>query len=196
MRFEDMSLPELKSNLIYWKENGESNIRSSDIIICLEEIIAKKESTEWNKLPVVQPDADDLAYLAKKEPKQVIVIRKDLNMRKGKCCAQVAHASMAAILSKTTHGDYDGERIIHAGDSDSPLRQWLEGRFTKVVVSCDSEQEIMELLKKAVDAGMINSLITDCGLTEFHNVPTVTCLAIGPDWSEEIDKITGHLKLM
>jgi PTH2 family peptidyl-tRNA hydrolase len=31
-------------------------------------------------------------------PKQVIIIRKDLNMRKGKMIAQGAHASMKAIF--------------------------------------------------------------------------------------------------
>lgn len=37
--------------------------------------------------------------------------------------------------------------------------------------------------------------ITDVGRTEFNGVPTITALAIGPNKSEDIDKITGHLKL-
>ena len=32
--------------------------------------------------------------------KQVIIVRKDLNMRKGKIAAQVAHAAMKVILDK------------------------------------------------------------------------------------------------
>ena len=32
--------------------------------------------------------------------KQVIVVRKDLNMRKGKMCAQVAHASLKIFLDR------------------------------------------------------------------------------------------------
>ena len=39
-------------------------------------------------------------------------------------------------------------------------------------------------------------LITDAGHTEFHGVPTRTCLAIGPAWSDEIDAITGGLQLL
>lgn len=40
------------------------------------------------------------------------------------------------------------------------------------------------------------SLVTDSGRTEFGGVPTKTCLAIGPNKIEEIDKITGHLPLL
>ena len=37
-------------------------------------------------------------------------------------------------------------------------------------------------------------LVTDAGLTEFNGVPTKTCIAIGPNYSEKIDEVTGHLK--
>ncbi len=40
------------------------------------------------------------------------------------------------------------------------------------------------------------ALITDAGRTEFHGEPTNTTLAIGPDYSEKIDKITGGLPLL
>jgi peptidyl-tRNA hydrolase, PTH2 family len=39
-------------------------------------------------------------------------------------------------------------------------------------------------------------LITDAGHTEFKGVPTKTCLAIGPNDVDEIDVVTGHLKLL
>ena len=42
---------------------------------------------------------------------------------------------------------------------------------------------------------MLVQLCVDAGRTEFHGVPTATCCAIGPDWPERIDPITGHLKL-
>jgi PTH2 family peptidyl-tRNA hydrolase len=73
---------------------------------------------------------------------------------------------------------------------------WLNGLFTKVVVSCDSEQELLELYEQANSNGLPSSLIVDAGLTEFNGVPTKTCIAIGPAKSEYIDKITEHLKLL
>jgi len=136
------------------------------------------------------------------ETKQVIVIRKDLNMRKGKMCAQVAHASMKVFLDLCEKGwSYDE----HAGEIkkftfyyeyDKPWDLWLNGRFTKVVVSCDSEEELVQLYEKAKENKLPCSLIVDAGLTEFNGVPTKTCIAIGPSYSEDIDKITGHLKLL
>ena len=60
----------------------------------------------------------------------------------------------------------------------------------------NSEEELMELQDKALDAGLEVHLITDSGKTEFHGEPTNTCLAIGPDKAEKIDEITGQLQLL
>ena len=147
--------------------------------------------------------------------KQVIVIRKDLNMRKGKIAAQTAHASMAAILnlgSMEYYSDIDDQlteisyniplyKIQKAfnGEDDidhADVVKWLEGRFTKICVSVDSEKELLAIYKEALDAGIICSLIQDAGLTEFAGVPTYTAVAIGPAKSTDIDKITGDLKLL
>lgn len=129
--------------------------------------------------------------------KQVIVVRKDLNMRKGKIAAQVAHASMAVILRMMSITKSHGSVIRTLTTTDAlPVEQWLSGSFTKVCVSVDSEQELTQLQQLADDAGICNALITDNGRTEFHGIPTVTCLAIGPCTASDVDAITGHLKLL
>ena len=134
-----------------------------------------------------------------KTSKQVIVMRTDLKnsnghkIRTGKLIAQGAHASLKAVLDWGTN---DKNGLLIELPSKSPLKDWIEGRFTKVCVSVDSEKELLEIYNKAKAAGLICSLITDAGLTEFNGVPTKTCCAIGPEWSEDIDKITGHLKLL
>ncbi len=127
------------------------------------------------------------------EAKQVIVIRNDLNMRRGKQIVQGAHASMKAILDWAIHES--GGLLIDL-PQDSPLENWINGRFTKVCVSVDSEAELDEIYNKAKEAGLICSMIVDVGLTEFNGAPTKTCCAIGPEWPEDINKITGHLKLL
>lgn len=135
------------------------------------------------------------------EPKQIIVVRKDLNMRKGKMCAQVAHASMKVIFDRMNPWetfDEDGiiiERILRLRPN-SPMNIWIDGLFTKIVVSCDSEQELDELYQKALDKKLPCSMIIDAGLTEFNGIPTKTCIAIGPALPDKIDKITSHLKLL
>lgn len=117
--------------------------------------------------------------------KQVIVIRKDLNMRKGKMIAQGAHASMAAILTKR-HNIIDNEYIT----------KWLENSFTKIVVGIQNEEDLKAIYVQAVNSGLPCSLITDKGLTEFKGVPTNTAVAIGPGPDYIIDQITGDLKLL
>ena len=132
------------------------------------------------------------------ETKQVIVVRKDLNMRKGKIAAQVAHASMKVILDEMSIDVSNMGRTYYELKiyNDDPLLEWLGKLFTKIVVGCNSEEELLELKSQADKIKIRNSIIQDSGLTEFHGVPTYTVLAIGPDDSEKIDKITGHLKLL
>ena len=136
--------------------------------------------------------------------KQVIVIRKDLNMRKGKIAAQAAHAAMKVILDRMQIRKFEKGStfwedclVWHMTVYESePMHMWLKGSFTKVVVSCVDEKELLELKQKATDAGILNALITDAGKTEFNGVPTNTALAIGPEWASKVDKITGNLKLL
>ena len=130
--------------------------------------------------------------------KQVIVIRKDLNMRKGKMIAQGSHASMKFILDRGHFGqaELDHPEEFHSSIADEATKQWMRGLFTKVCVSVSSEEELESVFNSAKEKGLKVSMITDAGLTEFNGVPTKTCLAIGPDWSDEIDPITSHLKLL
>jgi PTH2 family peptidyl-tRNA hydrolase len=144
--------------------------------------------------------------------KQVIVMRTDLNMRKGKMIAQGAHASMKVFLDRGDvgriyeahlatlfrHEAEDGDAgdpglLIHLTD---PMTAWVEGLFTKVCVQAGSEEELLALHRQAQEAGLPCSLVEDQGRTEFHGVITPTCIAIGPAEAEDIDKITGHLKLL
>ena len=117
--------------------------------------------------------------------KQLIIIRKDLKMRRGKEIAQGSHASMAFML--------DGMNYIVGGEED--IRLWVKGGQTKVCLQVNSEQELLELHEKAKEMGLRSHIITDLGRTEFNGVPTKTCMAIGPNKIEDIDKVCGDLKL-
>ena len=115
------------------------------------------------------------------ENKQVIVMRTDLNMRKGKMVAQGAHAAVMATFN--------------AGSMDDRVLRWLMHGMKKITVQVGSEAELLEIADKAVAAGLHCELVRDAGLTEFKE-PTYTCCAIGPNLTADIDKITGHLKLL
>ncbi|NBT57421.1 hypothetical protein EBT16_01420 [bacterium] len=74
-------------------------------------------------------------------------------------------------------------------------REWIDGIFTKICLKVESEEELLEIEKKAMEKGLRCHVITDRGLTEFKGVPTITCLALGPDRAEKIDEITRGLEL-
>ncbi len=117
--------------------------------------------------------------------KQVIIVRKDLNMRKGKIGAQVAHASSAFL-----------EEIAWRGRKTRHIEEmWQNTGRTKIVLQAESEEHLLQLFEEAKKNSLCVHLVQDLGRTEFHNIPTYTAIAIGPDEEAEIDKITGNLKL-
>lgn len=112
-------------------------------------------------------------------------------MRKGKMVAQGAHASTTVII--------DMEHQIRLWDThlkEEPYRKWTNEQFTKICVSVNSEQELLDIYNKAKDAGLLCSLIQDAGHTEFNGVPTYTAVAVGPDYSDIVDTITKGLPLL
>lgn len=117
------------------------------------------------------------------EAKQIIVMRTDLNMRKGKMIAQGAHASLKVVLDYKDH-------------PWAALTSWLEGAFVKICVRVDSESELFAVVNEARKAGLHVGLVQDAGRTEFAGVPTYTCAAIGPEFPEDIGPVTDHLKLL
>lgn len=123
--------------------------------------------------------------------KQVIVIRKDLGMRKGKFVAQGCHASEAAVFSR---GRIEGNELRIPLDAD--LGPWLLGSFAKAVTYVMSEAELRDVYERANAAGLPCALIEDAGRTEFHGVPTLTAVAVGPSLIEKVDGITGELPLL
>lgn len=123
--------------------------------------------------------------------KQVIVMRHDLGMRRGKQIAQGAHAAMSFLTRRLQE-----QSTLSLADLTPAQQSWLTGAFAKVCCRVDSEAELLEIQDRAQAAGLEVYLITDSGRTEFHGQPTRTCLAIGPAPVEDIDAVTGHLQLL
>ena len=114
--------------------------------------------------------------------KQVIAVRADLEISKGKLAAQVGHAAVTAAEETRK------KRL-------NWWKNWIEEGQCKIVVKVKDEKELIELESQAKILGLPTALIVDRGLTE---IPpgTVTCLGIGPAPAEQIDKITGKLPLL
>jgi PTH2 family peptidyl-tRNA hydrolase len=131
---------------------------------------------------------------AERKAKQVIVIRRDLKMRRGKEIAQGAHASTAWLAVKLHFGTFGVPNLAGAGFSSAETA-WFAGGTRKVTCQVPGEAEILALKAKADALGITAHVITDAGLTEFGGVPTVTAVGIGPDWDDLVDQVTGDLAL-
>lgn len=118
-----------------------------------------------------------------REIKQVIVIRKDLNIRKGKTVVQGAHASQLAL--------HQAQRLC-----PDLVSSWIyDFGMKKVCVHISNLQSLHELCN-AIKAALIPvHHVVDEGRTEFKE-PTITALGVGPYYSDEIDKFTGKLPLL
>ena len=114
--------------------------------------------------------------------KQVIIIRKDLEMGLGKTVAQGSHASLMSFL--------ETERV-----NKQITKQWLDEGERKIVLKVESEEALRKLYAAFKYMKIPAALVTDAGLTQ---VPpgTVTALGVGP-WDEvELNKLTSSLKLL
>jgi len=134
--------------------------------------------------------------------KQVILIRKDLNMPVGKIAVQAAHASLTAITNlmyvdpEETEFNEDPAVFRELNTfQNSALNLWLTGSQTKICLAVNSLEELDKYFELAQKANLPCSYIVDNGLTVFNGVKTPTAVAIGPAWFFDIDEITSRLKL-
>ena len=120
--------------------------------------------------------------MSSQEFKQVIAVRTDIKMGKGKLAVQVAHAAVEAssIARSRNKTWYD---------------KWKDGGQAKVAVKGGSLEDLYGLKKLAEKLDLPTAIIEDRGLTQLEP-GTTTCLAIGPAPSSLIDKVTGNLKLL
>src|SRR5688572_11210064 len=128
------------------------------------------------------------------ETKQVIVVRKDLNMDAGKLAAQVAHASMGFLsrrMQLKCHNsiEYDYTMKLRPAEFN-----WLQHSYAKIILEVGSEAELEALAFEGMKAEIIVHRIIDEGRTVFKGKPTLTCVAFGPDLSDKINAVTGHLR--
>jgi len=111
--------------------------------------------------------------------KQVILVNESLNLPRGKLAAQVAHASVASLLTA----------------KDELQKEWVRSGMPKVILAVGTEQELIQLHEQAVAAGLSTQQIQDAGKTVVI-AGTLTCVGIGPAKEAQINQLTGSLRLV
>ena len=102
--------------------------------------------------------------------KQVMVVRTDIKMGKGKIAAQCCHAAIGAYKQA------DKEKI----------RKWENEAYAKVVLKAPTLQDLYNLRELARAKGVAYYLVTDAGRTQLPK-STVTVLGLGPDEDDVLD---------
>ncbi len=113
--------------------------------------------------------------------KQVILVRTDLDMGRGKMCAQVAHASLEAY-----------KKVLM--ERPEWVREWEEGGCKKIVLRVKDERELIELYERA-RREIPGVIIRDAGHTQLPP-GTITSAGFGPAPDELLDRFFGDLKLL
>ena len=111
--------------------------------------------------------------------KLVVLVRQDLKLPKGKLAAQCSHASVDVVIKS-------GRKMVEL---------WKKEGGKKVVLKVADEKELFKYMSMLENEGIKVALIRDAGHTVVEP-GTVTCLGVGPDNEEKIDKITGKLKMV
>lgn len=154
------------------------------------------------------------------DTKQIIVVRKLYpdgqgglrKIRAGKLASQAAHASIMWLADRvcqsaepplervvgrmSAHADVKYTNSFPGIGFTTEEREWLTGKFTKIVLGVDTEEQLISLYQQAVDAGLTVHKVVDVGLTEFDGEPTQTAIAIGPHSARRIAPITQGLDLL
>jgi len=109
---------------------------------------------------------------------QKIVVNMKAGMPIGRLAAQIAHASWLPIIDKSEwHNDE-----FRFDTTDYPGSQlWLKDQFTKVCLRGWGDEMLLEIKAKAEEAGLLVGLMEEDGFC--------TALAVGPGYTDEIDKI-------
>jgi len=113
--------------------------------------------------------------------KQVILVRTDLKMRKGKLAGQVAHASIGA------------SRMV----PDEQVQTWMDKYDQKkIILKVPSLEELKNYKQKCIETGL--DCVYEVANKGDNQIPLdeITCLGVGPTEDEILNKLFDNLKLL
>ena len=120
---------------------------------------------------------DEVSY------KMVFVVNMELKMSTGKIAAQVGHATLGLY-----------KYLQSQQDQRAGLEIWEERGSKKVVLCGNDVRQMLDLKKKAYELHIANIMVHDAGKTEVEPGSLTVFALFSKD--EDVDKVTGNLKLL
>lgn len=149
--------------------------------------------------------------------KQIIIVRKDLNMSKGKMAAQVAHASMAFLTNTIKHSVCGTTTDLYVSPikyyrcslyiPEDIYKDWICGSFTKIILEAKNKYQLEKVYTIANELGLLEDIdyfpIKDNCYTELEPEEvdengvgrTLTCVGFVPLSDETANKISKKYQL-
>lgn len=127
----------------------------------------------------------------KREPKQIILLRRDLKLRRAEAAALASKASMAFIVESDV-SDRSGSIQIELSGTEA---EWMINASTRIVLGVPSEDAMKKILLKAELQGIPTYEITGSSSGKVNEGVQLIAAALGPDDSDKLDLVTGNLKL-
>lgn len=202
---------ERRRNLNDPLESEESDIEESDTILDHAPNWANGAQADRKQgLSASAPSVRDNG----EECKLVLVVRTDLGMTKGERATEARRTTpcisrevatdiflcfIGKIAAQCSHATLACYKTISRGSTDSPerriLSRWEKYGQAKIAVQIKSQDELLELRRKARSMGLTAEVIQDAGRTQIE-AGSMTVLGVGPAPKSVVDRITGHLKLL
>ena len=119
--------------------------------------------------------------------KQAIIIRKDLNLNKRDLASTVARASLKFIVENNEA--VRGNQLLVSLSSEE--QAWLTGSFSQDILGVTNRDQLDEILFRAEIMGIEAYPVF---VPNGSENPDVTCIALGPDEPDVINRLIHSLK--
>ena len=127
----------------------------------------------------------------KRELKQVILLRRDMKLRRAEAAALASKASMSFILESDMSERSSNVQVDISGIE----AEWMLGSAKRIVLGVSSEDTMKKLLLKAEVQGVSTYEIIGSSSGKADEGSQIIAASLGPDEDDKLDIITGNLKL-
>jgi peptidyl-tRNA hydrolase len=119
--------------------------------------------------------------------KQAIIIRKDLNLNKRDLASTVARASLKFIV-ENNEAERGNQLLVSLSSEE---QAWLTGSFSQDILGVTNRDQLDEILFRAEIMGIEAYPVF---VSNGSENPDVTCIALGPDDPDVINRLIHSLK--
>ena len=118
--------------------------------------------------------------------KQAIIVRKDLNLKRKELISQATKASIKFII-ENNESERGGQLLINLSSDETA---WLTGSFSQDILFVETKDQLDDIMFRAEILGIEAYSV----FSKNDGEAEASCVALGPDESDVINKLIHGLK--